>query len=400
MPNSGKANPMSSFFRSISSILAVMSLLVVSACNLTSDELPEIDPSLPLRDQLQNVVNHAVESGLPGVSLHVQHRQESISVVAGVVDQSTGQTVTPSSLFHAASVGKTFTAATVLRLVDEGLFGLDDSIDSLLDPAMSTKIRNSDKITVRMLLAHTSGLLDYLQNQEFERAFATSPGRVWTPTELLDFSVAAGASLEPMSEFRYSNTNYVLLGVIAERAVRVPFAQIMREKILAPAGLKNTFGVFEKMGQPAPARGYLTAGYVESLGLDLGQAGDGSDFDASSWLHSEGHGDAPIHSTASDLNAFVRTLVDGDTLLSASLKKEMLTPALPGATGYGLGIGVFNNGEVLEHGGGGPGVVTMMAYLPPRNLSFGSMVSGAEKGFDEIHERYMEHLNRVLDRLH
>ena len=174
--------PYLSFTRSLALFVSIIGL---SACS--SDSATDAGPSL--RDQLQIVVDDAVESGLPGVSLHVQSGDERINVVAGVANRDTADPVTATSLFHAGSIGKTFTATMILRLVDIGFLHLDDPIDSLLDPLMSSMIASSDRITVEMLLGHTSGLQDYFNNPEFVTAFLDSRGRIWSPLEILGLSL-------------------------------------------------------------------------------------------------------------------------------------------------------------------------------------------------------------------
>ncbi len=388
--------PYLSFTRSLALFVSIIGL---SACS--SDSATDAGPSL--RDQLQIVVDDAVESGLPGVSLHVQSGDERINVVAGVANRDTADPVTATSLFHAGSIGKTFTATMILRLVDIGFLHLDDPIDSLLDPLMSSMIASSDRITVEMLLGHTSGLQDYFNNPEFVTAFLDSRGRIWSPLEILGYIDNTQNLYEPGAEFHYSNTNTVLLGVIAERVTGLPIGMALREWVFQPAGLENTYGVFEDLGQPEPVRGYLTASYVEELiedfdlqNIDLPM--DGSDVDSSGWLHSEGLGDASIHSTPGDLNSFIRTLIDTDILVSEELKTQMLTESIPGA-GHGLGIFISDDGITFEHAGTGPGLSSLMTYSPSDDLSFATTVNGSFGRYGALYDEYFTQLVLVLDGL-
>ena len=351
-----------------------------------------------MRDQLQTVVDDAVKSGLPGVSLHVQGRGESISVVSGVVNRDSAEPVRPSSLFHAASVGKTFVATMVIRLVDAGYLQLDDPLDQLLDPSMSSMIADSDRITVEMLLANTSGIPDYFNNTEYRIAFAQSPGKRWAPIEDLAYIDSTKNNFEPGAEYRYSNTNFLLLGVIAERVTGVSIGMALRLWVFEPAELENTYGAYEKRGQPAIAHGYLHTSAIENSGVlpELVPI-DGADLDTFEWLNSEGLGDAPIHSTPSDLNSFIRTLIDTDTLVAGALKTKMLTESFPGRSEYGLGLEITENGLTFEHSGKSFGLLSLMSYTPSKKVSFATIVNGSFDYYDELYAQYLDQVGEILE---
>jgi len=377
-------------------LVLLTSIIVLSACSSDSNNAPPIDTSLSLHEQLQIVVDDAVRSGLPGVSLHVQDRGENISVVAGVVNQDTAEPVTPSSLFHAASLGKPFMATMFLRLVEMGFLQLDDSIEYWLDPSMSAMISNSDEITVEMLLAHTSGIPDYHEDFQFGIDLTESKGKIWTPIEVLGYIVNTENHFEPAAEFRYSNTNFVLLGVIAERVTGLPLGMALRQWVFEPAGLENTFGAYEYLGQPEIAHGYVPVSYFDDvnpeLDVDIDLPMDGSDLDTVEWLITNGRGDAPIHSSPSDLNSFIRILIDTDTLLSEELKTRMLTDSHPGGEEHGLGMFIIDNGATFEHNGHYYGVLASMSYTPAEDLSIATAVNGS---LEHYHDLFGQYLNRI-----
>ncbi len=378
----------------------LISIMVLSACSSDSTSTPPIDSNPTLRDQLKIVVDNAVESGLPGVSLHLQDGDEHISVVAGVVNQDTAEPMTPFSMSHAGSIGKTFTATMVIRLIDTGFLGLDDPIDLWLDPSMSAMIADSDRITVRMLLAHTSGIQDYFNNSEFVRVFAESPGKTFAPMEKLGYIDNAANNFEPGAEYSYSNTNSLLAGVIAERVTGVPIGMALRQWVFEPAGLENTFGPYEDLGQPATMRGYVPVSFYESLepDLEIDLPTDGSDLDATVWLNSEGDGDASVQSNPADLNAFIRILIDTDTLVSPELKTQMMTESFPGSSEHGLGLFITDNGAMFGHGGTGFGLHSWMIYSPSEDLSFATIVNGSFGHYDELYNEYLNQLGLVLER--
>ena len=371
-------------------------IIIVCGCSTDSTEKTSIDTDPSLNERLQLIVDDAVDSGLPGVSLHVQHRDETISHVAGVVNRDTDEPVTPSSLFHAASIGKTFVAAMLLRLIDTGFLQFSDPIDRWLSSSMSSQLVASDRITVEMLLAHTSGIPDYFNTTEFVEDFLNYPGRSFTPTEILGYVDDLDNDFEPGSAYRYSNTNYLLLGVIAERITGVSLDMALRQWVIEPAGLENTFGSFENQGQTETAHGYVPASFIVESGLDLGLPANGTELDTTAWLLSEGHGDAPIHSTPADLNAFIRTLIDTDTLVSADLKTRMLTESFPGMSEHGLGIFIAENGLTYYHDGGAFGLISMMSYTPSENWSFATMVNGSFGEYEDIFRAYLTKIYSTL----
>lgn len=386
-------------FSSPRMLVLLILIVFLSACSSGSKSTPRVT-SVSLHAQLQTVVDNAVESGLPGVSLHLQDGDEHISVVAGVVDQQTAEPMTASSISHAGSIGKAFTATLVLRLVDMGFLSLEDPIDLWLDPAMSAMISESDKITVKMLLAHTNGIPNYFEIPEFQIAFLEAPGKVWTPMEILGFIENEENHFAPGEEYRYTDTSFLLAGIIAEQVTGVSIGMALRQWVFDPAGLENTFGPYENLGQPETMRGYVPVSFFEGLelDLDLNLPVDGSDVDATTWLNSEGDGHASVQSTPEDLNAFIRVLIDTDTLVSAELRTQMMAESFPGLSEYGLGLQIFDDGSRIGHDGKGLGLHSSMSYSPSDDLSLATIVNASFGNYDELYAEFVNQLYSVLER--
>jgi len=258
-------------------------------------------------------------------------------------------------------------------------------------------IANSGKITVEMLLAHTSGIQDYTQDLQYGKDLSESPGNTWTPSDVLGYIANTDNHFEPGTEFRYSNTNYVLLGVIAERVTGLPIGLALRQWVFEPAGLENTFGTYEYLGQPEIAHGYVPVSIFDNSGLDIDLPVDGSDLDTIEWLTTNGLGDAPIHSNPTDVNTFIRALIDTDTLVSDKLKTLMLTESFRGVSEHGIGIFIRDNGMLFEHGGHFYGVLAMMAYSPSDDLSFATNTNGSLLHYHELFDQYLSRLHSVLN---
>jgi len=374
------------------------SILFTCACSSDSTDTQPSESTSELQIRLQSVVDEAVESGIPGISLHVQQGDEQISVVSGDANRETQEPVTSSTLFQVASIGKIFTATLILRLSDMDMLRLDDPIDRWLDPTLSNMIADSDIITVKMLLAHTTGIQDYLnESQEYLVEFANAPGKIWTPTEILSFVNSTSNYFEPGAEYRYSNTNYLLLGVIAERVTGVSLGMALRQWVFEPASLENTYGAFEDLGQPEIAQGYIAASSLDGLDLNFDIPADGTALlETFDWLNSVGFGDAPLHATPSDLNQFIRTLIDTNELLSENLKTQMLTESFPNSSYYGLGIVVADDAMTFGHDGRLFGLNSLLYYTPSQDTSYATTINASYDGFNELFETYVGQLLSVL----
>ena len=175
---------------------------------------------------------------------------------SGYADVKAGRPVTADTVFPIASMSKTFTAALVLSLVDDGKLSLDAKVAPLLP---GVRLGSAGKsipaaITVRMLLDHTSGLADFFFGKGIDKALMAARGATWTAQRALTF---VGTPLsKPGRSWHYSNTNYLLLGLLAERVGGAPFAEQVRERLFTPAGLEDAYvQVAEK------PRGPLALGY-------------------------------------------------------------------------------------------------------------------------------------------
>jgi len=172
----------------------------------------------------------------------------------------------------------------------------------------------------------------------------------------------------------------------------------LRQWVFEPAGLENTFGPYENLGQPETMRNYVPNSFFDDLGLDVDVPTDGSDVDATAWLNSEGDGHASVQSIPGDLNAFIRILIDTDILVSGELKTQMMTESFPGESEHGLGLFITDNGANFGHAGKGIGLHSWMVYSPSDDLSFATIVNGSFGNYDKLYDEYLNQLDMVLER--
>ena len=175
--------------------------------------------------------------------------------VSGLANIATRTPVLPDTAFAFASMSKTFTSALIIQLVAEGRIHLGDSAAALL-PTLSKPIDR--RITVGMLLDHTSGLDDYFLNPKINKPLQANPTRAWTVSDALAF--VRKPYFPPGRGWHYSNTNYLLLGLIAERVTGQPLAVSIRSRLLDPAGLGSTWYQAVERPRTALAHGYRLPG--------------------------------------------------------------------------------------------------------------------------------------------
>jgi D-alanyl-D-alanine carboxypeptidase len=265
--------------------------------------------------------------------------------------------MTKDHVFRVGSITKTFVAAVVLQLAAEGALGLDDPVERWL-PGM---VPNGQSITLRQLLNHTSGIYNYTDDEALFRSLVRTPLRVLTPAQLIAVATRHPPTFAPGADWSYSNTGYILLGLVIEKASATPLEQQLRQRIFEPLGLTHTS--FPAVpGLPRPfAHGYLPAanGLISAPG--------GRPVDVTAWNPSWAWAAGALVSTAGDLARFYGALLGGELLGAAELREMATTVAISnGPAGYGLGLASdpLRCGNALGHSGGVPGY-TSVAYSSP-----------------------------------
>ncbi|MCX5376616.1 serine hydrolase [Streptomyces sp. NBC_00091] len=313
------------------------------------------------RPELQKALEEIAASGSwAGVLVRVNDQRGEWTGAAGI--RELGESAVPQAdgHFRIGSNTKTFTATLVLQLVADGRIALDDPADDHL-PEYGLDRR----ITVRMLLQHTSGLFNY--TGEYYEDGTTAPGIAWQGQEWVDnlfhtyrpeglvrLALSKPARFEPGTDWSYSNTNYVLARLLVEKVAGRPFAEEMQERILTPLGLTGTLVPDASPEIPEPhAHGYYTYQDAEQWKtVDVTRANP-------SWISAAGD----MISTTRDLHTFFSALMGG-RLLPAPLLAEMRTPHPK----YGYGLGLFvqetEHGTLYTHNGGFWGWGALMFSSP------------------------------------
>ncbi|MGW7097856.1 serine hydrolase domain-containing protein [Streptomyces sp. NPDC054838] len=276
---------------------------------------------------LTRALRNTTAAGAPGAMARLTGPAGVRTKAVGVQDRSTGAAMDPNSRFRIGSVTKTFSTVVLLQLVNEGKIGLDRPVGHYLPGLLP-----DDRITVRHLLTHRSGLADYT-NAMFDR---TVPGfeavrtKVFGYRELVDLSLREPRTSEPGAAYRYSNTNFVVVGMLIEKVTGNPVAEEYERRIIKPLKLRNTSYVHPRTEIKGPhAHGYLYPDEAGAAPVDATEQ-------TVSWAQSAG----AMISNAADLNTFVSALLGGRLLPPGTLD-AMLAMTPTDATNtrfYGLGL--------------------------------------------------------------
>ena len=300
---------------------------------------------------LQRAADQLVADGVPGVIIMTRRGQQVSHMVAGLADKATGQLMQPQDRVHIGSITKTFVATVVLQLAAEGRLSLNESVQKWLPGVITGHGYHPAQITIRQLLQHTSGLRDYTSDPLFQTAQALA--QTWRPQQLVDIALRLGP---PVHGWLYSNTNYILLGMIIQKVTgHSPITEI-RRRILVPLGLHDTSFPLTSTQIPRPyAHGYY--GPIDATNLVNPSV---------AWTA------GAMISTVDDVARFYRALLTG-RLLPAAQQRELLA-AIPVddqgelfAEHYGLGIYRVQLpcGTAWASDGGYPGGFKTFAYTSP-----------------------------------
>ena len=265
------------------------------------------------------------------------------------------------------SVGKTYVAAIALQLIKEGKFSLDDKVSKwLADYSWYGRIPNAADITVRMIMNHTSGVMRYEFKEAFTKDLSNQPNKIWTPAELVNYVLDEKASFPAGQGWEYSDTNYILLGLILEKITGKKYYDLLRERILSPYKFKHT-RPSNKRKLDGLIQGY--AGANNEFGSKDKVIEENGEFIINPQFEWTGGG---VYSTTSDLARWGNLLYSGELLDEASMK--LMLDGVPAKLGrdtkYGLGVIIRPTalGIAYGHSGFFPGYMTEVLYFPEKDL--------------------------------
>ena len=364
------------YMRRIISLLMV-TLLVTAAMGRQPNGHPiGFKDTQALKTVLQAKLDEWHKAGkFPGATVGVVLADgESFGLAVGYSDRDARTPMKPTDRMLAGSVGKTFAAATALQLVKEGKIRLDDKVEKYLggEPWFS-RLPNAKDITVRQLMNHTSGLVRYEFKPEFTKELTANPEKVRKPAELVAYLLGEKPPFEAGKGWDYSDTNYIVLGMIIEKVTGKKFYDEASRRLLKPLKLKDTI----------PQDGMKLKGVVQ------GYAGPNNPFGGKDAMIHEGKftinpqfewTGGGFASTAQDLARWAKMMYEGRAY-SPDLLPQVLdgvsAPMLGRETTYGLGVIIRKTtaGTSYGHSGFFPGYMTDMMYFPDSKIAIAVQVN-------------------------
>lgn len=343
-----------------------------------SGALRQIDPSA-LKTALDKA---ARDLQVPGAMVELRTPQGDFEIPFGTIDLDQQTPPTPTTHFRIASNTKTFTSALIVLLAQDGSLKFDDKVSAYVPD-----VPNGDNITIAELLKMRSGLYNYTASPVLAKALDDDPGKAWTPQEVLTIAFAQPPNFAPNAEYEYCNTNYALLGLIAEKVGGKPLAAQFQDRLFGPLGMAQTsVPAIDDTAIPAPfSHGYMYGGSGFALADDPypPEMQDGikngsiKPIDYTNQNSSYATAAGGAISTADDLATWMQALVTGK-VFNGDFQKQWLDslqaedPAAPDGQKYGYGISFQTFGptsEMYYHGGELPGFNSFMGHDPRNNVT-------------------------------
>ena len=333
-------------------------MLALAGCSSTVPVTPEESVTsgtvagavldAPTATRLDEAIGRAMaEVSIPGAIVGIWGPAGDYVRTFGVADKATRTPMQTDFYSRVGSVTKTFTVTAMLQLVDQGKLKLSDPISKYIPGVPS-----GEQITLRNLAQMASGLITFDDVDEFADAYLADPSRSFTPEQMLGYVRDTQLKFPPGTQFDYSNTNILLLGLVVEQQSGQSLPDYIGEHILSPLKLTHTSFLTTSAFPEPHAQGYTTV--------------DGRDRVATDWNPSWGWGAGNMISTLDDMRIWAHALATG-TLLTPEIQRERLDSTVPmdpeGSAVYGLGL--FNDDGWIGHSGSTFGYQTVVFYLPP-----------------------------------
>lgn len=317
----------------------------------------------PKAATLQRLMDKYTAKAIPGISLAIYDSSGYWYGASGYSKIENKTPMTPCNLQYSQSVSKTYLAVAILKLYEKGKINLDRLITQYLAEDVISKVKGADKMTVRMLLNHTSGVAEYNDKPAYVTYLLQHPLHVFSTMDYLDFIKNSEVQFPAGSKYRYTNTNYELLALIADH-ITGSHAEYMRDNIFIPLGLVNSYyHSYNYLNNSELVNSYwdrYSNGQLENCS-EMQKVNVGSLI-----------GDDGMIATPVDYIKFLKALMSGKILQPSTLN-EMFSfinnPSDGGAYGLGIHKHVYKGFIEYGHSGGGIGSGCYLAYFP-HNMTY------------------------------
>jgi D-alanyl-D-alanine carboxypeptidase len=374
----------------------IMMLVLVLACkkadivSSVACNADYVDSSYkhPNRAVYQAILDKYQKKGLPGIAVLINDDNGAWMGSAGKADIKAGVDFRPCTVSKVASMTKMFFAAAVLKLHEHGIVNLNDKISQWLPSDVINKVKNADKVTIRDLMQHTTGVYDIIFDADFYLAVLNNPNKHWTGKELIKFAYNKPSAFDykdTLKTAEYSNTNTLLLSMCIEEITKRPHHEILRDLVFNKLGMSSTYYHYHEALPSSVAQGYF----------DL--YNNGTIVNVSNLITGSGNGFNGVYSSVTDINKFMKALfIDKSLVSSASL--DLMQTFVPSGEEGDIGVGLLQQYKQLElghigvgHSGGDLGYCGEAQYFPTRNNRiFVTLVNYGTNGDTPLKEVYKD----------
>lgn len=372
-------------------------LIVIITLILTIGVLTSLSSQTPHRklEKIQDYIDAATADKLVGVILYIKSPKYGEWIgTSGYSDLEHKTPMKKDAIFSLASIGKTYTAVAVLKLVEEGKLGLDDKISKYLPNEIIEGVPNAKDVTIRHLLGHTSGFHNYNRHPELNKLYLTGQLKLDTLSHinaLRRYAYGVYPHTKPVGTYSYSSTNYLLLTMIIDSILPEGHETYLRKNIIERYGYKNTY-----YKQTPPSN--LVNHYGDINKDNTIENLSAQTIETTNWYS----GDDGVYAPVEEACQFLEDILKGK-ILNDDILKEMTTWNNDEDPDYGLGLMAdksFPYRFLIGHSGRGIGITTDLYYFPKRDMTVAIFCNtGLRSASEDIEDAYYKMRNKMIKKL-
>ncbi|OFX17134.1 MAG: hypothetical protein A2033_09655 [Bacteroidetes bacterium GWA2_31_9] len=379
--------------------ILIYSILILAflGCKKDVEETKEIDCNyintnslVPKSTKYQELIDKYIKMGIPGLSVLVEDSSGMFVSSGGYADIEHGIKFSPCHISKAASITKLLVGTLTLKLQEEGKININDEVEKYIDTKILDKISNGRGHTLKQLMNHTTGIFDVITSSDFYLAVLNNPNKEWRQEELLNYVYGEDAyELNAPYPAYYSSTNTLLLSMCIEKATGVTHDKLLREKVLNPLGMSDTYYQGREPIPSSAAQGYY----------DLHN--NGTIMNVSNLITGSGNGYGGIYSNVFDLHHFIKELLINKTILSQESLNAMLD-FVREDDDYYTGVGIvkkYTNKKTygIGHTGKDLGYSAFLFYFPEKNATMVFFANYGLNGDSSLKTTLLEFESKLVD---
>lgn len=379
-----------------------VTILSVTSCSKKTIEATQVcdAPRFPLHPKAERfsaIINHYTQQGLPGIALLVKDNNGTWADAAGMADIDKNIPMQSCHISKVASLTKMFMGTLAFKLAEEGKLDLNAKINTYLNDDDLKNIRNADKVTVLQLLNHTTGIYDVIKDNSFYLDVLNNPPKHRTQQDILKFVRGKDPAFAPGERPGYSNTNTLLLSMIIDKLGGKPHQELLREKIIDPLQLTNTYYYYH---DPLP-EGKVAQGYYDLYN-------NGQLENLSSYNTGSGNGYTGLYANIFDLLKFSEAIFESRVFLSEQSRGQMFTFNTQEEEGSDrlLGPGIMkdfihrSNGEyAYGHRGRDLAYSADLFYFPEQQQTMVLIVNYGTDGDSKLRPAFYDLRKAIVDEM-